>query len=92
MPLGTILDPSTTRAITTGVVDPVSGLTATTTGYARDPFGTCPATTAAFTLSGCGLNQLSAGRLDANAIALLNLYPTPTSSALFSNYANSQTV
>jgi hypothetical protein len=89
MPLGTILDPSTTRAITTGVVDPVSGLTATTTGYARDPFGTCPATTAAFTLSGCGLNQLSAGRLDANAIALLNLYPTPTSSALFSNYANS---
>jgi len=92
MPLGTILDPSTTRAITTGVTDPVSGLTATTTGYAREPFGTCAASTVAFTLGGCGLNNLAnlpAGRLDANAIALLNLYPTPTSSSLFSNYANS---
>jgi hypothetical protein len=64
-------------------------LTATTTGYARDPFGACSAATAAFTLAGCGLNQLPANRLDANAIALLNLYPTPTSSALFSNFANS---
>jgi Carboxypeptidase regulatory-like domain/TonB dependent receptor-like, beta-barrel len=89
MPLGTILDPSTTRPVTAGVVDPVSGLTATTSGYARDPFGTCAATTAAFTLAGCGLNQLPAGRLDANAIALLNLYPAPNSSSLFSNFANS---
>jgi Carboxypeptidase regulatory-like domain/TonB dependent receptor len=89
MPLGTILDPSTTRPITQGAVDPVSGLTAASTGYARDPFGTCSAATTAYTLAGCGLNQLPTGRLDANAIALLNLYPTPTSSALFSNFANS---
>ena len=91
MPYGTILDPATTRPITAGVVDPVSGLTASATGYARDPFnnGGCPATTTAYSLAGCGLNQLPTGRLDANAIALLNLYPNPTGSTLFSNYANS---
>ena len=91
IPLGTVLDPATTRAVTAGAVDPVSGLTATTTGYARDPFqnGSCPASTAAFTLAGCGLNQLPSGRLDANAIKLLNLYPAPTGSSLLSNYTNS---
>jgi hypothetical protein len=90
IPLGTVLDPSTTRAVTTGVVDPTSGIAATSTGYVRDPFGTCGPATTAFTLAGCGLNQLPAGRLDTNAIALLNLYPNPTStSSLFSNYANS---
>ena len=89
MPYGTILDPATTRPITAGQIDSVSGLTATASGYARDPFGTCAATTATFTLAGCGLNQLPTGRLDANAIALLNLYPSPTNSSLFSNYANS---
>ena len=71
------------------MTDPVSGLVAASTGYARDPFGTCPASTLAFSLAGCGLNQLPGGRLDANAIALLNLYPNPTGSSLFSNYANS---
>src|ERR1035438_1885858 len=81
MPYGTILDPATTRAVTINTTDPVSGLTATATGFARDPFGTCPASTTAFTLAGCGLNQLPAGRLDSNAIKLLNLYPNPTSSS-----------
>src|SRR5581483_7688175 len=57
--------------------------------YVRDPFGSCAPSTAAFTLAACGLNQLPAGRLDPNAIALLNLYPNPTNSSLFSNYANS---
>jgi hypothetical protein len=91
IPLGTVLDPATTRAVTAGAVDPVSTLTATTTGYVRDPFqnGSCPASTAAFTLAGCGLNQLPSGRLDANAIKLLNLYPAPTGSSLLSNYTNS---
>jgi Carboxypeptidase regulatory-like domain/TonB dependent receptor-like, beta-barrel len=89
IPVGTILDPATTRPVTQGVTDPVSGLVAASTGYARDPFGTCPASTLAFSLAGCGLNQLPSGRLDANAIALLNLYPNPTGSSLFSNYANS---
>ena len=76
MPYGTILDPATTRQVSTGV-------------YVRDPFGTCPASTTVFTLAGCGLNQIPAGRLDPNAIKLLNLYPSPTNSALFSNFANS---
>jgi hypothetical protein len=101
MPTGTILDPSTTRPVDCGVADysgitvPCTGTqtTGTPIGYARDPFGTCPATTTAFTLSGCGLNNLTAaaavGRLDMNAITLLNLYPMPTNTSLFSNFANS---
>ncbi|MGD0758443.1 MAG: carboxypeptidase-like regulatory domain-containing protein [Candidatus Sulfotelmatobacter sp.] len=89
MPYGTIVDPATTRTVTAGSVDPVSGITAIASGYVRDPFGTCPASTAAFTLAGCGLNQIPVGRLDANAIALLNLYPAPTSTSLFSNFGNS---
>src|ERR1700685_523588 len=88
MPTGTILDPSTTRPVTSGVVDPVSGLLSSATGYVRDPFGTCGPGTLAFS-SSCGLNQIPAGRLDPNAIKLLNLYPNPTNGSLFSNFANS---
>ena len=81
MPRGTILDPATTRQISPGV-------------YVRDPFGTCGSAGAgfAFTVAGCNLNIIPAGRLDQNAIALLNLYPHPTTNAagsLLSNYANS---
>jgi hypothetical protein len=89
IPFGTIMDPATTRPVTAGVVDPVSGFTATTTGFVRDPFGTCAPSTPAFTLAGCGLNQVPAGRLDANAIKLLSLYPTPTSAGLSTNFASS---
>src|SRR5262249_52324765 len=89
VPVGTIFDPATTRPVTAGGVDPVSGLTSSATGFVRDPFGTCGPTTLVFTLAGCGLNQLPAGRLDPNAIALLNLYPLPTSSSLFGNFATS---
>jgi Carboxypeptidase regulatory-like domain/TonB dependent receptor len=89
IPVGTVLDPATTRPVTAGVVDPVSGLTSTTTGYVRDPFGTCAPSTMTYSLGACGLNQLPASRLDPNAIGLLNLYPTPTNSALFSNFADS---
>src|SRR5438105_12013942 len=73
LPLGTILDPATTRAVTKNAVDPVSGLPATADGFVRDPFGTCAASTTAFTLAACNLNHLPVGRLDANAIKLLNL-------------------
>jgi len=89
IPVGTVLDPATTRAVTAGVVDPVSGLPATATGFVRDPFGTCAPSTTSFTLAACGLNIIPAGRLDPNAIKLLNLYPTPTNGSLFSNFANS---
>jgi hypothetical protein len=87
-PTGTIFDPATTRAVTTGAVDPVSGLPAKSTGFVRDPFGTCPASTGAFTL-GCGLNIIPAGRLDPNAVKLFGLYPAPTTGSLFTNYAAS---
>jgi hypothetical protein len=39
-PLGTIFDPATTRAVTAGQIDPLTGLKATGTGYVRDPFFT----------------------------------------------------
>jgi hypothetical protein len=79
LPKGTVLDPSTTRAAGTKFV--------------RDPFTTACANAPAgfiYTLAACpDLNILPAGRLDTNAISLLNLYPSPTSSSLFSNYTNS---
>jgi hypothetical protein len=81
MPVGTILDPATTRKLASGA-------------FVRDPFGTCGSAPAnfVFTVAGCGLNIIPAGRLDPNAIALLNLYPNPTTNAvgsLLSNFANS---
>jgi Carboxypeptidase regulatory-like domain/TonB dependent receptor/TonB-dependent Receptor Plug Domain len=81
MPIGTILDPATTQQVSPGV-------------FVRSPFGTCQNEPAGFvyTVAGCNLNVIPAGRLDQNAIALLNLYPMPTTSSigsLFSNYANS---
>jgi Carboxypeptidase regulatory-like domain/TonB dependent receptor/TonB-dependent Receptor Plug Domain len=89
IPVGTVLDPATTRAVTAGAVDPVSGRVATTTGFARDPFG-CAANLASYTIASCAtLNIIPANRLDANAIKLLNLYPAPSNGKLFSNFANS---
>jgi Carboxypeptidase regulatory-like domain/TonB dependent receptor len=88
IPGGAILDPATTRQVTAGQVDPTSGLVATASGYVRDPFsnGSCGNN---YTTGACGLNQLPAGRLDANAINLLNLYPTPTSNGITGNFASS---
>jgi hypothetical protein len=68
---GQIFDPATTRPVTTGTVDPVTGLTATGTGYVREPFSN---------------NQIPASRLDPNAIKLMQLYPAPTSSGVLYNY------
>lgn len=89
IPYGTVLDPATTRAVTAGQLDPVSGLRATQTGYVRDPFGTCNASTQTFTLAGCGLNQIPANRLDPNAIKLMSLYPAPTTSSFSTNFTSS---
>jgi Carboxypeptidase regulatory-like domain/TonB dependent receptor len=91
-PVGTIFDPATTRLVYAGQVDPVSNFTPTSTGFVRDPFGSCGANTAIFTLAACGLNQLpfvDTGRIDANAIKLLNLFPLPTNSGVFNNFGNS---
>jgi hypothetical protein len=86
IPAGVILDPATTRPVTAGSVDPVSGLTATRTDYVRDAFG-CGAGQTNVSLATCpGLNQLPSGRIDANAVKLLNLFPNPTSQALTGNF------
>jgi hypothetical protein len=86
-PAGTVMDPTTTRAIAAGAVDPISGYknTSSDTVYARDPFGTCSPSTKVFTLAACNLNQLPAGRLDPTAIKLLNLFPNPTDNTKYSS-------
>jgi len=89
IPFGTVMDPATTRPVTMNVLDPVTGIVATQTGYVRDPFG-CAASNKAPTLTNCPtLNQLPANRLDQNAIKLLNLYPLPTSASFSSNFTAS---
>jgi Carboxypeptidase regulatory-like domain/TonB-dependent Receptor Plug Domain len=87
IPAGTVLDPATTRTVTAGQIDPVSGLTATGSGYVRDPFGSCLPSTTSF--AGCTLNQLPTNRIDPNAVALLNLYPLPTNGNANSNFVSS---
>jgi len=74
--VGQIFDPATTRAVTAGQMDPVSGLTAASTGYVRDPF--------------VG-NIIPANRIDQNAVKLLNLFPAPNLPGLFNNYASTPT-
>jgi Carboxypeptidase regulatory-like domain/TonB dependent receptor len=84
--LGAVLDPATTRLVTAGTVDPVSGLTAANTGYVRDPFG-CAASTVNVTAASCpNLNQIPASRLDPVALKLMSLYPAPNQSGITGNY------
>jgi len=71
VPCGTIFDPATTRLLSTGQVDPITKLTATTTGYVRDPFPN---------------NMIPANRVDPVATGLLNLYPVATIATIFNNY------
>jgi Carboxypeptidase regulatory-like domain/TonB-dependent Receptor Plug Domain/TonB dependent receptor len=89
IPYGTVLDPATTRAVKVNTLDPVSGRLATQNGFVRDPFGSCGPSTPIYTPAGCGLNQLPATRLDANAVKLLNLYPVPTNGGFTNNFTNS---
>lgn len=90
-PSGTVFDSATTRAITAGQVDPVTGIAATSSGYVRDPFysGSLFGATNFTGAPSQQLNQLPATRLNSSAIALLNLYPVPTSSGLTNNYTTS---
>ena len=89
IPHGTVLDPATTRAVTQGVVDTVTGLPATATGYVRDPFytGGSVAGIKSFAGSTAQLNILPLGRIDPYAVKLLGLYP-PATSATPSQLAN----
>ncbi|MDT7812233.1 MAG: hypothetical protein QOJ42_2149 [Acidobacteriaceae bacterium] len=89
-PYGTILDPATTRSVAAGAVDPVTGLANTTSSvvYVRDPFFNGPVAPGIKDYTGLAaeLNMLPAGRLDPNAIKLLQLYPAATSTGLANNY------
>src|SRR5208282_6093518 len=83
---GTILDPATTRELSTGQPDPVTGYSARITGYERDPFG-CASSSCTPT------NLIPSNRVDPVAAGLLNLYPNPTKStypsgepAIYNNY------
>lgn len=74
----TIFDPATTRPVTAGQVDPVTGLTALRSGYARDPFylgSLAGVTNFATPAQEALMNILPAGRFDANALKILQLYP-----------------
>jgi hypothetical protein len=92
IPLGTVLDPATTRLVTSGSTDPVTGLQAAATGYVRDPFGYNTCSSAGLTapsIAACpSLNQLPANRLDPNAVKMMQLYPRPSTSATSSNFTS----
>ena len=90
----TVFDPATTRTVTAGSADPVTGLVASASGYVRDPFykgGSIAGMTNFTTAAQMNLmNQLPSGRIDANALKLLQLYPAAsitdiTNSEYFSN-------
>ncbi len=79
-PNGSILDPATTRPVTKGQIDPVTGIMAQSTGYARDPFfqgSVAGITNFATPANEARMNILPANRLDPNAIKLLNAFPVP---------------
>jgi len=87
-PAGTVFDPATTRATTTGAVDAVTGLTASSSSYVRDPFyaGSLAGLKNFTSLPTNQLNQLPANRLNPSAIALLNLYPSNPTAGIANNY------
>jgi hypothetical protein len=70
-PRGTIFDPATTRQLQAGQLDPVTGMVATRAGFVRDAFAG---------------NQIPAGRINANALRLMQLYPEPNQAGLNNNY------
>jgi hypothetical protein len=86
MPYGAIMDPATTRPVTAGAVDPVSGILAKQTGYVRDPF--CGAGTS-YAQGNCRFNQIPANRIDPNSVKILNLYPAPINGSFTTNYTAS---
>ncbi len=91
-PKGTVFDPQTTRAVTKGTPDSVTGLSPTASGFVRDPFytGSLSGMTN-FTSSAAiaQMNQIPASRLDPVAVAILSLYPAPTNSSFTGNFIDS---
>lgn len=88
-PHGTIFDPATTRAVSPGAVDPITGLKNNTnsTVYVRDPFfaGSLAGVTN-FVGDTAELNLIPAGRIDPNAVKLLGVYPAANAPGLHNNF------
>ncbi|MGH9398607.1 MAG: TonB-dependent receptor domain-containing protein [Terriglobia bacterium] len=84
-PLGSVFDPSTTRAVSCGVADTVTGLAPSSSAC---PAGTPMGTPAGYVREPFNGNILPAGRLDPNAIRLLNLFPAPTAAGTGSNFGS----
>ncbi len=91
-PFGAVLDPATTRTVAPGATDPVTGLTnpsTTATAYVRDPFysgslvGVTNFTTPAIESQ---LNIIPTTRIDPNAVKILQLLPSPTTSGLINDF------
>ena len=88
---GTVMDPTTTRAVAAGQLDPRTGLqnTSKNTVYVRDPFYTGSLVGMRnFTGMASRLNVIPAGRLDPNAVNLLKQYPAQNRPGLGNNYLN----
>ena len=88
-PLGTVLNSATTRAVAAGATDPVTGLknAGSSTVYVRDPFyaGSLAGVTN-FTGLTSQLNMIPSGRIDPNAVKILQLLPLPTRPGLINNF------
>jgi Carboxypeptidase regulatory-like domain len=90
----TVFDPATTRLVNNASTDSVTGLPVTcpssATCYVRDPFytgGSIAGMTDFTTAAQQNLmNQLPSGRIDPNALLLLQLYPAANAPGFFNNY------
>jgi hypothetical protein len=69
-----IYDPTTTRSVTAGQVDPITGLTATESATIRDPF-----------MANGQLNAIPSGEFSKASSVLLPLFPDPLFSSLTRN-------
>ena len=74
-PIGTVFDPATTRYLTKGFLDPVTGLAAQSAGYVREPFAG---------------NIVPAQRISPVAAKLLALFPAPDTNGtgIVNNFAD----
>lgn len=86
---GQIFDPATTRYLSSGYVDPVTGIKSTKAGYVRDPFTTSGAVQGAGTCTIC-TNILPANRVSSVSAGLAALFPLPNTNgvAFGNNYAS----
>ena len=71
---GQVYNPFTTRQVTAGQIDPVTGLKATGSGYIRDPF------------AGNVIPSGAGGLIDPVAQKLTQYYPSPLTQGLINNF------